>query len=350
MPHKIATKQQMRKLESFLSCQGKKVLLYHNDADGVSSAALFLEFNQGFEAIPRRGPELTDEFVEQLAAKEPCLIVGLDMGLEQEPRLKGLLAKAPGARLVIIDHHLPARNANSGRVAHINPRFFADVYISTSYVMYRLLESLGRDVHPLVWIAAIGVIGDYDLRDSLSLLEECRRRYPGSLKGGLSSRIGMAADAVSAAVTARGFRGADTALKLMMISKDHRDFLASKTLRSWLKEVRAETRRTIRKAEERRKEYPGGLLVFTIETDMNLVSAIATHFSERHPDRTVIIRKKVEDGWKVSLRSQSGAVNVAELARKAAKGIGAGGGHHKAAGARVTDWDRFLERVLKGLD
>jgi single-stranded DNA-specific DHH superfamily exonuclease len=350
--HKLVSgKEDVERMEGLLSAEGKKVLLYHNDADGISSAALFLEFFRGFELIPRRGPELGDEFIGQLIGKDPSLLVSLDMGIEQDPNLDVLMKKLPGLRVVIIDHHIPARDMNSERAMHINPRFFGDVYISTSYIVYRILGAMGRDVLPLVWIAAIGAVGDYDLRDSRDLLEECMLRYPESLKGNpLTSRIGHAADAIQSAVTARGFRGANTVLKLLMVSEDYRDFLNSKTLKSWTREVREETRKAIRKAEKGRQEFPGGLLVYTLESEMNLGSPVATHFSEKEPGKTIIVRNHVEDGWKMSLRSQSGRVNVGKLASEATKGIGSGGGHKKAAGAMVTDWDKFLKRFLGGME
>ena len=348
--HKLVSgKGELKRLEGLLSMEGKKVLLYHNDADGISSAALLLEFFRGFELIPRRGPDIEKDFLDQLIGKRPDILVCLDMGIEQSPNFRILLKKLPGLRAVIIDHHIPSRNATSDRVVHINPRFFGNVYLSASYVVYRLLERTGRDVLPLVWIAAIGVVGDYDIRDSSDLLEECRARYPESLKGNpLTSGIGRAADVIQSAVTARGFKGANTVLKLLMVSEDYRDFLGSKTLKSWAKEVRDETRKVIRKAEKGKQEFSGqGLVVYTLDSGMNLGSQVATHFSEKEPDKTVIVRSRVEDGWKLSLRSQSGKVNVSKLARNASKGIGTGGGHEKAAGAKVKDWERFLERFLK---
>ena len=351
MPHKlVSSEKDVKRLEDFLSTEGKKILLYHNDADGISSAAIFLEFFRGFELIPRRGPELGTEFIDQLIEKEPELLVSLDMGIEQDSNLDVMMKKLPGLRLVIIDHHIPARNMNSDRVMHINPRFFRDIYISTSYIIYRLLEHMGRDVKSLVWIAAIGAVGDYDLRDSKELIEECRMRYPESVKGNpLTSRIGYAADAIQSAVTARGFRGANTVLKLLMVSEDYRDFLNSKTLKSWAREVRDETRKAIKRAEEGKQEFPGGLIVYTLESEMNLGSPVATHFSEKEDGKTIIVRNRVEDGWKMSLRSQSGEVNVGKLASQATKGIGSGGGHKKAAGAMTTDWEEFLKRFLKGM-
>ena len=101
-----------------------------------------------------------------------------------------------------------------------------------------------------------------------------------------------------------------------------------------------------------------GLVIFTTKSRMRITSMIATEVSERYPDHVVIIRKRAEDdaSWKASIRlqnlevrSRSGSVNVARLAKECSEGIGHGGGHEKASGALVSDWGEFKKRVLEYL-
>ena len=53
------------------------------------------------------------------------------------------------------------------------------------------------------------------------------------------------------------------------------------------------------------------------------------------------------EGYKISLRCQSKTVNVSALAKKCSKGIGSGGGHEQAAGALVSDFDKFRKRAIR---
>jgi single-stranded DNA-specific DHH superfamily exonuclease len=155
------TKQELGKLEAFLSAPGKKTLFYHRDSDGVCSAALFLKFFRNFSAVPREGPRMETGFVEDLIKDRPDAVVFLDLPVCQEWRNMNRIRKAlPGLKIAVIDHHIPEKNLNSKNVLHLNPKFRMDVYWPVSYLMFDLLERLGRKPEPLIWIAAMGVIGD----------------------------------------------------------------------------------------------------------------------------------------------------------------------------------------------
>ena len=85
----------------------KKVLIYHRDADGIASSALLLKFFPDFEAIPRKGPKMDDNFLKSIEKKDPFLIVILDIPADQEYKsMKRLASKLPSCRFVVIDHHI----------------------------------------------------------------------------------------------------------------------------------------------------------------------------------------------------------------------------------------------------
>ena len=65
-------------------------------------------------------------------------------------------------------------------------------------------------------------------------------------------------------------------------------------------------------------------------------------------DYVIIIYKKWNGAFKVSMRCQDGHINVGELGKKCSEGIGTGGGHKKAAGAFINkDWDTFRKRITE---
>jgi single-stranded DNA-specific DHH superfamily exonuclease len=346
----IKDQKELGSLEDYLKTHGKRLLFYHRDADGICSAALLLKFFGGFEGRARQGPRIEREFVSDLAGKRPDLIVFLDLPIDQEwEKIKEVLGKLPKARMVVIDHHQHERDMNSERIVHVNPRFFADKYIATSYAVFRLMQALGKDVSPIVWISAIGVIGDYDIKDCGDLLELSEKTCPGSIgKHPMKSKLGYASELICSAVTIKGDEGAEKVLKTLLESRGYRKFLGSRSLKTWHKSVREEMSRVVKDAYRNREIHAKlGLNIYTIRTRMSLTSAVSTHFSEKQPDRVIIIRKKSGNEWKLSFRNQSGRVNVGQLAKKCVQGIGTGGGHKKASGAIVSDWDKFRERLLE---
>ncbi len=344
--------KELARLGEFLSTPGKRMLFYHRDADGICSAGLMLKFFGDFEQDARQGPRIERDFVKQVVEKKPDLIVFLDLPVDQEwEKVNDILGKLPKARVVVVDHHIHERDMNSERIVHVNPRFFEDVYLATSYVIFKLLGSMGKDAAPLVWIACIGIIGDYDLKDCGDVLKLCEKAYPDSVgKDPLNSKLGYASELICSAVTIRGSEGAEKVLKTLLESKDYRKFLESKRLKSWHTQVRTEIRRVIKDAYRNAEVHPKvGLNIYTIRTRMSLTSAVSTYFAEKYPEKIIIIRRKSEGEWKLSFRNQSGKVNVGQLAKKCVQGIGTGGGHKKAAGAIVSDWDRFRGCLLEEL-
>jgi len=348
----IKDQKELRRLEEFLNTSGKKLLFYHRDADGLCSAALLLKFFGEFESNARQGPRIERDFVKSVIESKPDLLVFLDLPVDQEwEKISEVLEKLPKAKMVVIDHHQHERDMNSERIVHVNPRFFADKYIATSYAVYRLMQALGKDASQLVWISAIGVIGDYDIKDCRDILELSEKTYPGSIgKDPMRSKLSYASELICSAVTIKGNEGAGKVLKTLLESKGYRKFLESKGLKAWHQKVREEMSRVIKDAYRNREMHGKlGLHIYTIRTRMSLTSAVSTHFGEKQPDKVIIIRKKSGNEWKLSFRNQSGRVNVGQLAKKCVQGIGTGGGHKKAAGAIVTDWDKFRERLLEDL-
>lgn len=177
-------KKILAKIGKFLKTPGKKLLFYHHDADGVCSAALLLKFFPGFESMPREGPRLEESFPEYVVKKKPGLLVFLDIPIDQEWKLvREIQKKIPGLRIMIIDHHILEKDLNSSKTVHYNPRFKKDIYLPAAYLVYKILEGLGKGVKPSKWIAGMGIIGDYGFRECSDFLKTLEKEKPGILKG-----------------------------------------------------------------------------------------------------------------------------------------------------------------------
>ena len=100
-----------------------------------------------------------------------------------------------------------------------------------------------------------------------------------------------------------------------------------------------------------KEEFPKlNLFLYELKSELSVASVIASILARLYPDDIVIIRKKKPNGWKLSMRCQSGKTNLNDIAKKCSEGIGSGGGHPKAAGAFIYDWDVFKECLLRELE
>ncbi|RLJ06477.1 MAG: hypothetical protein DRP18_00685 [Candidatus Aenigmatarchaeota archaeon] len=351
MAHKILPpKTEAKDIDNWLNISGKKIVFYHGDTDGICSAALILKFFPGFESIPLHGPHIDRKLFREIIKKRPDLLLFVDIPIDQEwEKLKKIKEKLTKIKILIIDHHILLKNLNSRNIIHINPRFYKDVYISASYVVYRLLELMGKPVKNFIWIAVTGAIGDYDLSSSYDIIKECDERFPGLVgKNPLKGKLGYISEIMYSAVSLNDLKGAEKVLKILLKAKTYKDFLNSRSIKTWHRKVKEEIRRVVKYAERHAEEYPElKLKIYTIKTRMNLVSTISTIFGERYPDCLVVVNKKTDKEWKVSFRNQSGTINTGEIAKKCSKGIGMGGGHKKAAGCIVKDWEKFKKKLLK---
>ncbi len=351
MDYRIS-RRELKKFRRFLeySGDGKKLLLYHNDPDGICSAVMFLRFFPGFQALPRRGPMISSGFLDELIRKNPGIVIFMDIPVDQESAKIRKLQKETGCKVMIIDHHIYEKNLDSGNILHLNPRFRKKkAYIPASAMIYTILMELGHDVRKLCWMAAMGVIGDYGFVGCEGLIEECGSEYPYLLRGHpLDSKLGIGADMISYAVIMKGLEGAAESLKILMGSLGYEDFAGNRKLRKWKSEMERELDFSIKEAEK--ESFPElGLDIYRIKTRFNIASLVATRFSEKSPGSVIMVRKKLRDGWKVCMRNQSGRINLGRIAKRCVRGIGSGGGHEKAAGALTTDWDRFRERFVSAL-
>lgn len=344
-------------VENFLKTDGKKLLVYHRDADGVSSAALILKFFSGFETMPREGPIIDKRFLKNIILKKPDLIVFVDIPVDQEwEKINIIKNKLVKTKILVIDHHIYEKDLSDGnRVIHINPRFesgFEDAYLPASYVVYRLLEKMKYKVGMHIWISMTGVIGDHGVDDCQDLVKECRIKYPELIpsKDVYQSKLNDAADMICSAITLRGLKGAEKSLKLLVEKSEFSEFIKNAELKKWDKKVKLEIQRIFEDFEKKKETYPEiGLVIYQIKSRLNITSLMSTLLAVKYPDKILLVRKESRDGWKISLRCQTRKVNVGLLAKDASRNIGFGGGHKNAAGALVRDWDLFKERIFSFL-
>lgn len=341
----------LKGIENALKCKGRKILVYHSDVDGMCSSALLVKFFPGFKCIPREGPVIDNGFLETIISRRPDLLVFMDIPADQEwKKLLFLKRRLRRTKIMIIDHHIVERDMNASGIMHVNPRMEdKEVYIPASSVMYDILKAMRYPVKKFIWIAAAGIIADYGFEDCKKTLKECESLYPGSLSDRLSPfKLSRIAEMLSALITLKGLKGAKIGLDLLIRIETFKDIKKHRDLREYYKRVKREIER-IMEDFEKHAEFirEKNLIIYEIDSKLNITSIIATKVTDIHKDEVILIRKRSKQGWKVSLRCQSGKVNVGDLAKKASSGLGSGGGHQKSAGALVKDWEKFREKLVK---
>jgi len=343
------SEEESASLKALLEDGGRRIILYHADPDGVCSAAMIAKLFPGAEFIPRKGPGITEGFLQLLIEKKPDVLLALDLPLDQEIKaIRRLRKEVPGIRMSIIDHHIFERNMNPG-ILHVNPRFHKPgVYVPAACIIYRMLEAMKIEVKPMLWMAAVGVIGDMGEKWCGKLISEAKREFPYLLrKGTRESRIMDAVETISAAITMNGLKGSGACLKALKEGEGFEDFAGNSKLSKLRKDFHEEFAFVTGGFQKEHIEHTKKIWSYEIRSAYSITSMVANHFGLEFPDRIIIIRKVNPQGWKFSVRGHNTKLNLGDIVKKSVKGLGSGGGHEKAAAGIVSDWDKFIARFIK---
>ncbi len=140
----------------------KVVIAHHNDADGLSSAAILTEAlrREGIstENIPLE--RVHPLIVKRIIQKYKGLIMFVDLGAGAAPVISRI--NAGRNTIIIIDHHHPHR-VKDDKVMNLSTEFYGisgDRDISAAGAAYLFAKTLNKRNTDLAYIAVIGAIGD----------------------------------------------------------------------------------------------------------------------------------------------------------------------------------------------
>ncbi len=342
----------MKNVIDFLNRIKKKdevVIIYNNDADGICSCAMLdklLTKKIGKKSFSISQPMPMDKnLIQKIQTTLPTKIIFLDLAVDQQ---QGILKKLGSiCDILIIDHHQFIRNMSSSSVVHYNPRFARPrVYQSTSYLVYKICNEM-MDFSDFLWIAVIGMIADYNLKDSMDIVEEAERKYSVKLKESLFARM---ADMIADTRATRAMT-CEEILELIEKIEDPKDFekiQGSEKMIEAYQKIENETTALLDEAEAV-SEKTGNLILYEIKSEYNLRSELSRKLSEKHPNKLVIVYEKSSSKVKLSGRNQD-IIDVGKILQKASEGMNAAaGGHENAAGAtlQLSDWEEFKQRLAK---
>ena len=340
---------------------GKRVfVIYHDDCDGVSSAALLLNHfskDSNPEAFcVRNVPRVTEDLMSEILEKHPDSVILVDFAENVDKSARKFIDN--GIKCLVIDHHIPRDYSFPKEAVYSNPHLDKLSMPATAYV-YEILSCI-TDVDDHLWIAAAGTIADFGASDRPDLIEMCMKRYPDlfEYKGLDNSKLfdttfGKIPNCISSASVWGSYKGIEFALRCMLSCRNPYEFLSQgtdnlKTLFRNYEDVEKEVRLGV-DAFWKKHITDGRVKYMVLESRYHIKSIVSTIVSPKDNGFVFILIQDAGEDISMSFRNQSGDYDLNSIIQKASEGLDAGGGgHKKASGATVSkkDYKEFLGRIL----
>ena len=313
------------------------LILGHHDADGLSSAAIL---SRALERSGRaikvrvlgRGENVwTPEMVAELHAQEIGGLIVADLGTRAEPPL-------PGTATIILDHHVPtgipqAALLVSGHGLHPTP--------TTSLLAWWCAGAVA-EVDDLLWLAALGIIGDMEEAAGFPELATARERWGiTALRKAVSllnaprrASAGDAGPALALLLKADGPKA--------VLSGEYPETACLQAAKDEVQEALAEGRRAAPKIR-------GDVALISLHSACQIHPLIAQQWKGRLKDKIVIAANTgYRPGW-VHFAARTGqGVDLIDFLRQhrpeGADTVNYGNGHPQASGGALLPaaWNRFV--------
>ncbi len=346
----------MEKAADFLKSIENKdnvIIVFHNDADGCCSCALmnnFLKKSIGKPAdfIISQPMPPAKNLIPKIRLSMPTKIIFLDLGVDQNPAMIKKLEN--DCEILIIDHHQLQNNMNSLRTIHCNPMFKSRKYQSVSYLAYKICSDL-MDMKPYLWIAMVGIVGDYNTEDSLDMIDEAQKMYPELIKSKSQDALhksvfGQIADMISAAKADK--ISCEEITRTLNSCESQEDFMKNEKLTESYRKVQEEIEHVIIDAKSIASSSDK-VVFYEIKSRFNIHSPVSTNISKEFPKKLIIVWEEIGNKIKISARNQGKNLNVGKLLKEAVRDLrhASAGGHEAAGGVslRTEDWKEFVDKI-----
>ncbi|WP_284735472.1 single-stranded-DNA-specific exonuclease RecJ family protein [Dongia deserti] len=318
------------------------LLVSHNDADGLSAAAILAR------ALPRVGRRVrlrilgrgenpwSAEFRGEVAASAIGGIIATDLGV----RAGSIRADCP---TILIDHHVPAGVPDE---AIVISGFHEDPIPTSSLLAYRCTASLGP-ADDLLWLAALGIVGDMAESAAFPEMGEARRRY------GVTPLRKAAALINAARRSATGDAGPALAL-LLKADSPQKALSRQNPETAVLEAARDEVKRALEAAKRLPPKIAGPVALVLLHSPCQIHPLVAQSWRARLKDRIVIAANTgYRPGWiHFAARTDRDEDLIAFLRDHAPPGADEayGSGHRRATGGalRPAAWNAFARSLGLG--
>lgn len=333
--------------ETLGSLGPRPLLAFHNDADGLSAGVILIKSlaAAGVMPVPRIVGKGENAFSAVFAAEVQARqssgeITGLiiaDLGVSSALSVGDLA-------VVLIDHHEPTGFPEKATVIS----GIADDPVPTSSLLaFRCAQSLG-DAEPLLWLAAIGLIGDMAEQSGFAEMEAARAL-------GITALRKAAALVNAPRRSASGDAG--PALALLMKADGPKAVLDGRHPETaQLLAARDEVRQAVDEARRAPPKIVGPVALIRFSSPCQIHPLIAQSWTGRlRSDIVIAANFGYRPGWvHFAARAPRGADLLAFLETMRPPGADEqyGKGHKAASGGalRFDDWNLFVDRLGYGPD
>lgn len=340
----MLTDKELNNLKDELDNCKRPLFIFDDDADGISSFLLFYNYKkEGKGIIVKTQPKLTKEnFSQRVISYQPDKLFILDIPVVDQEFIDDI--KVP---VVWVDHHDPLDREN---VRYFNPRINTPHANSpTSLVCYRTVKG------PL-WIAMIGIVGDWTLPKELAA--ELSEQYPKLLDKSIdkpedalfNSELGKLIKIVSF-ILKGPTSDVMKCIKIMTRIKDPYEILDQKTpqgkfIYKRFDNINKHYEEMLKDAVSKKNKdkilkyvYAGDRISFTKDLSNELLY--------RFPNKIILVAREKNGEFKCSLRSAR--IVIKDIVKSALIGLdGYGGGHEHACGSCLRnehDFNEFIRRI-----
>ena len=298
---------------------------FHADSDGVVSAYFLTRelerLGVSYKLCPSLGPSV------EIEGK---LNVALDLSQVKFKEKENL----------VIDHHITKKF----EVFHINPRFSGFEW-PVSFITYALFGDIRE-----IWIAAIGIVGDWAAEKVPSKFwENMEALYPFLVNSRkqeelVKGPLGEMAFMIDSVIAVDRQDGAIYALKALKYAKDPKSFLSgegrAKRLKKMAKKIKEEVE-TVFGNETVTENF----VLLKFSSKYRIKSLVAARAKEKYPGKLIVVAQEEKDKIRLSFR---GGKELDKLVKELTCGIGDGGGHEKASGGWIykEKWREFKRRLF----
>lgn len=311
-----------REAVDFLKSATERVgIFFDDDPDGTASAALLLVyFKQRSVSAEVICGHIEKEIFEEFKKERFDFYIFCDFALSSYPEF---LESFKGKKVLIIDHHPIYKDLNEMGFIFINPRLEdPKAYISTSHLVIDLCKKAGLENFD--WLARIGMTGDREIKGN----EEENK----------------ASNIINSIKIARGYEELPKVARFLSECKRIEEVVYKKEYQKPLEIVDRELERNMDKFI---RLGINDFNFFELKSRYGIASTLATKLFDMYPEKTIILYSKGKNYYKFDGRTRK--FDIGKIFKEASKGIGNGGGHPVAAGARIDlrSYKEFKKRVLK---
>ncbi len=319
--------------------EGAPLVLCHDDADGLSSGAILIRaltragHEPAWRLVGRGENAWSAEIAEELRGREAGGVLMADLGLGANP-------PRPDRPTVVIDHHVPTGDGGGATVVSGHG---LDPTPTSSLLAWHCAAALGG-ADDLLWLAAIGLIGDLGDKAPFAELAEAKRRY-----GATALR-----EAVSVLNAPRRAAAGDArpALALLLKAESPKEILSGAHPElAALQAAREEVKRELEVGRRVAPQVKGEVALIRLNSPCQIHPLVAQSWTGRLKGKIVIA---ANSGFRpgfvhFAARGGEGRDLIAFLAehRPAGADHAYGQGHARATGGalRAEGWSEFLSRL-----